>query len=113
MPPAAFGGTVIEHPHRPAAGATRWILCFAYRITKRRSQPRATSAWRGGAKRASACSFTPLKFEQKDHRILFTDLPGESPDEIANRAIIELEFADKPKLMGCSKQPALNEGKAH
>jgi alpha-L-fucosidase len=37
-----------------------------------------------------------LAFEQNNQRIVLTDLPAESPDPIANRTIIELEFADKP-----------------
>jgi len=56
---------------------------------------------------------TPLTFEQKDRRILFTDLPEECPDEIANMAIIELEFDEEPVHKGCSKQPALHGGKEY
>jgi alpha-L-fucosidase len=62
----------------------------------------------------SACLLpdrTSLKFEQKDQRILFTDLPDESPDDIANMAIIELEFDDEPVHKGCSKAAALHGGK--
>ena len=64
----------------------------------------------------SACLLpdrTPLAFQQKDQRILFTDLPKECPDQIANRAVIELEFDEPPVHKGCSKQPALHGGKEH
>ncbi len=62
----------------------------------------------------SACLLpdrTPLAFEQKDGRILLTDLPTECPDEIANMAIIELNFDEDPVHRGCSGQPALHQGK--
>jgi len=55
----------------------------------------------------------PLKFQQKDQRILFTDLPAECPDKIANRAIIELEFDQEPEHKGCSKASALHYGKEY
>jgi alpha-L-fucosidase len=55
----------------------------------------------------------PLAFQQKDQRILFTDLPKESPDAIANMAIIELTFEEDPVHIGCSKQPAIHGGKAY
>ena len=55
----------------------------------------------------------PLRFVQADQRILFTDLPAECPDKLANRAIIELEFADEPVHVFCSKSPALNGGKEY
>ncbi len=38
----------------------------------------------------------PIAFEQQDERIILTDLPKESPDPIANRAVIELEFTGPP-----------------
>ena len=56
---------------------------------------------------------TPLAFEQKDQRILFTDLPAESPDPIANVAIIELAFEETPVHKGCSRTAALNAGKIY
>jgi alpha-L-fucosidase len=64
----------------------------------------------------SACLLpdrTPLAFEQTHHRVLFTDLPKESPDDIANMAIIELTFDEEPVHIGCSNQPALHSGKIH
>jgi alpha-L-fucosidase len=54
-----------------------------------------------------------LKFEQKGQRILFTDLPAECPDDIANMAVIELEFEGKPENVSCSNQPALKAGKVY
>ncbi len=54
-----------------------------------------------------------LAFEQHDQRIVLTDLPAESPDPIANRAIIELTFAEPPRHTRCSKYPQLHEGHAH
>jgi len=64
----------------------------------------------------SACllpSRIPLKFKQANQRILFTDLPKECPDEIANRAIIELEFEAVPDHKRCSKFAALQQGKEY
>ncbi|RMD76043.1 MAG: alpha-L-fucosidase [Lentisphaerae bacterium] len=55
----------------------------------------------------------PLSFEQKDQRILLTDLPAECPDKIANRAIIELEFEEPPVSIRGSKCPALHQGKVY
>lgn len=55
----------------------------------------------------------PLAFEQKDQRILFTDLPKACPDKIANMAIIELTFDEPPVHKGCSKQSALHQGKEY
>ena len=55
----------------------------------------------------------PLAFRQEEQRILFTDLPATSPDDIANMAIIELEFESPPIHVRCSKQPALHGGKAY
>jgi alpha-L-fucosidase len=43
----------------------------------------------------SACLLpdrTPVVFEETPQRIVFKNLPAQSPDDIANRAIIELEF---------------------
>ncbi len=37
-----------------------------------------------------------IAFEQHDERIILMDLPKESPDPIANRAVIELEFTEPP-----------------
>lgn len=54
-----------------------------------------------------------LDFRQEDQRIVFTNLPKECPDSIANRAIIELEFEDVPEHVRCSKRPALHQGKTY
>ncbi|MFW5839955.1 MAG: alpha-L-fucosidase [Planctomycetota bacterium] len=52
-----------------------------------------------------------LAFEQGNQRIVFTDLPAESPDPIANRTIIELAFEDKPVHLGRgSLYPQLHGG---
>ena len=56
---------------------------------------------------------TPLTFAQKGQRIVFTNLPAESPDPIANMAIIELVFAVKPVHRGCSSAAALHGGKVY
>ena len=56
---------------------------------------------------------TPLEFKQQEGRILFTNLPDECPDKIANRAIIELEFDGEPVHVRCSKRPALHGGKEY
>jgi alpha-L-fucosidase len=56
---------------------------------------------------------TPLAFEQANQRILLTDLPKDSPDEIANMAVIELEFESEPVHVAHSKHPALNGGKEY
>jgi alpha-L-fucosidase len=64
----------------------------------------------------SACLLpdrTPLQFEQGDQRIVLTDLPTETPDDLANMAIIELTFEDQPVHRGCSKTAALNQGKVY
>jgi len=55
----------------------------------------------------------PLAFEQTDHRILLTDLPAECPDKIANRAVIELEFDEKPEQVRASLYPQLNSGRVY
>lgn len=53
----------------------------------------------------------PLSFEQSNNRILFTDLPDACPDEIANRAVIELEFAEDVQRCVFGKTPALRGGR--
>lgn len=58
----------------------------------------------------SACLLpgrTPVSFEQSDGQILFTDLPEECPDTIANRAVIELTFADDITFNMYNTTPAL------
>jgi alpha-L-fucosidase len=56
---------------------------------------------------------TDLAFRQDDQRIVFTNLPKECPDTIANRAIIELEFEDTPEHVRCSKYSPLQQGKEY
>lgn len=61
----------------------------------------------------SACLLperTPLAFEQANGRILFTDLPKECPDTIANRAVIELVFAGEIERCVFGSTPALRGG---
>jgi len=53
----------------------------------------------------------PVSFEQSGNRILFTDLPDACPDDIANRAVIELEFAEDVQRCVFGKTPALRGGK--
>lgn len=61
----------------------------------------------------SACLLperTPLQFKQTGGRILFTDLPKECPDTIANRAVIELTFDGEIKRRVFGTTPALRGG---
>ena len=53
----------------------------------------------------------PLQFRQTEGRILFTDLPADCPDDIANRAIIELEFEGEIERCVFGSTPALRGGK--
>lgn len=48
-----------------------------------------------------------LAFEQKDERIILTDLHKQSPDPIANQAVIELEFVERPVHVIGSLYPQL------
>ena len=53
----------------------------------------------------------PLQFRQTEGRTLFTDLPADCPDDIANRAIIELEFEGEIERCVFGSTPALRGGK--
>ena len=53
---------------------------------------------------------TPVEFEQKGQRIILKNLPGNSPDEIANIAVLELEFEETPEFHRCSYYPQLHGG---
>ncbi|MGI6174012.1 MAG: alpha-L-fucosidase [Christensenellales bacterium] len=53
---------------------------------------------------------TPIDFEFKGHRIILKNLPEQSPDKIANVAIIAMEFEEKPKYMFASYYPQLHVG---
>jgi alpha-L-fucosidase len=130
-------GTVPEEAVKPLQDTGKWIAKHAEVIypVSDRWRIRGLGGWVSATKRGnriyvwtrlwphepaglggimtplkSACLLpdrTPLAFEQKEQRILFTDLPKECPDKLANMAVIELQFDEEPVFKRGSKHPAL------
>jgi alpha-L-fucosidase len=101
-----FGGGVSGWAEATRRGRTVWVWTKIW--------PHEPAGLGGFMSRLrSACLLperTPLKFEQSGGRILFTDLPDTCPDEIANRAIIELEFEEDVHRCVFGSTPALRGG---
>lgn len=53
---------------------------------------------------------TPVKFEQRGHRIILKDLPARSPDATAGVAVVAVEFKETPVFNRCSYYPQLHGG---
>lgn len=56
---------------------------------------------------------SPIKFEQKGHRIILKGLPERSPDSVLGIAVLALEFAEKPEFRRASYFPQLHGGTDH
>ncbi len=122
------GAWIRKHPElicpqsdRFGTGPSDWIAGWAEATKRGRTVWIWTKLWPhepaglGGflTPLKSACLLpdrTPLAFEQTNGRILFTDLPKECPDTIANRAVIELEFAGDVERCLFGSTPALRGG---
>ena len=52
-----------------------------------------------------------IPFDQEGHRIILKNLPENSPDEVANVAVIKLEFDVAPEFHSASYYPQLHGGK--
>jgi len=53
---------------------------------------------------------TPVRFEQRGHRIILKDLPARSPDATAGVAVVAIEFKEVPVFNRCSYYPQLHGG---
>ena len=78
--------------------------------------------WPGCKDMAIGCYLTPPKrvtllstgeeihFEPQDQRIVFHDLPEQSPDPHTGIAVFKMEFEDTPQYRYATRYPQLHEG---